>query len=74
MKYLLVLGVIAGAIWLWRHNREQAIKAQAKPSPARSTKTMVACQHCGVHLPQADATPGTQGYYCGPEHQRQHEC
>lgn len=73
MKYLLVLGVIAGAIWLWRHNRAQDVRAQARPFPARPTKSMVTCRHCGVHLLQSEAIEGIQGYYCDPEHRRQHE-
>lgn len=74
MKYLLLLGVIAGAIWLWRHNREHGASQQPRrPTPSATTVDMVACLHCGTHLPQTDAVRGTQGYYCGAEHRRRHE-
>jgi uncharacterized protein len=30
---------------------------------------MVACAHCGLHLPAAEALPGGQGeHYCSLEH------
>ncbi|HEX5806806.1 MAG TPA: PP0621 family protein [Macromonas sp.] len=74
MKYLLVLLVVGGAIWLWRHNRlEERSRTSPKKynSPAQtSTTAMVVCRHCGIHLPQAEAIQGIQGYYCDPEHRR----
>lgn len=83
MKYLLVLGVVLFGIWLWRHNRqtearerENARRAAAKPAPRAPTPTptdMVACAHCGLHLPLTDAVQGTQGRYCTDAHRRAHE-
>jgi uncharacterized protein len=29
---------------------------------------MVACAHCGLHLPQEEAVNGTKGLYCSTEH------
>lgn len=77
MKYLIVLGVVACAIWLWRHNREQAkAKTQRPTAPPRTPKppngpmAMTRCHHCGTHLPQADAVQGMLGHYCDHEHRR----
>ncbi|MEZ5704393.1 MAG: hypothetical protein R3E56_03050 [Burkholderiaceae bacterium] len=34
---------------------------------------MVACQHCGTHLPESEAVLGRRGSYCCVEHRQQHE-
>lgn len=80
MKYLLVVLVVLFAIWLWRHNRREPPHQthHRPPPPAASptpppTQDMVACAHCGLHLPIADAVPGAQAgvYYCGQAHRLQ---
>jgi uncharacterized protein len=83
MKYLLVLGVVLFGIWLWRHNRATEARerddarraaAQRTPSAAPLVPTdMVACAHCGLHLPLTDAVQGVQGRYCTDAHRRTHE-
>lgn len=80
MKYLLVAAVVLVAYWIWRHNREEEAReareareaAQRRQPPAQPAipAQMVTCRHCGVHLPQTDATKGLLGYYCGKEHKR----
>ncbi len=75
MKYLLVLAVVAVAIWIWRNNRREEIRA-ATPPPQRSPRVagpeaMVRCAHCGLHLPTADAVYGGNGnHYCTPAHRQ----
>ena len=78
MKFLLVLGVVLFGVWLWKHNRRAAQLARdeqqrhtgagqpppASPAPAH----MVACSHCGLHLPQHEAVNGTRGIYCSDAH------
>lgn len=81
MKYLLVLGVVFFALWLWRHNRETEARekeaTRPRPTPQRpGTPTvthMVACLHCGLHLPQADAVTGHRGQYCSQAHRQARE-
>lgn len=83
MKYLLVLGVVLFGIWLWRHNRQAEARERqdARSAPLapdrsaapRGATEMVACAHCGLHLPLADTEPGAQGRYCSPAHRRAHE-
>ncbi|MBA4254463.1 MAG: hypothetical protein C0445_01130 [Polaromonas sp.] len=78
MKYLLVLGVVLFAIWLWRHNRATDARnqeAQRPPpkTPPPAVSNMVVCAHCGVHLPQPDAVAGQRGQYCSQAHRQAHE-
>lgn len=78
MKYLLVVLVVLFAIWLWRHNRrEPPQQTHRQPPPPAAflapPQDMVACAHCGLHLPLNDAVPGARVgvYYCGQAHRLQ---
>lgn len=74
MKYLLVLLVVVIAFGIWRSKRRAVAAATAHPRPAPALKNpqaMVACAHCGLHLPLADAVTSTSGHvFCSAEHQR----
>jgi uncharacterized protein len=72
MKFLLLLLVVAFALWLLK------TKGRAAPPPSRrpdapkappQPATMLACVHCGVHLPQADTVQDAAGRaYCSEAH------
>jgi uncharacterized protein len=77
MKFLLVLGVVLFGVWLWKHNRKAAKLARdaaqprpatTPPAPAPAPAHMVACSHCGLHLPQHEAVNGKRGIYCCDAH------
>jgi uncharacterized protein len=68
MKYLIWLLVILVAIWAFKRSRRPAKPAEEKTTPNASPSNMVACAHCGLHLPQEEAVTGTQGLYCSTEH------
>jgi uncharacterized protein len=76
MKYLLLLAVVGLALW-WFKRRSAEPPPQVPPAPqkpaaraaAAEPQSMVACAHCGVHLPQAEALTDTSGrLYCGEAH------
>lgn len=69
MKYLLVLAVVLMGVWLWRSRRLQDRPFSPPPSPPQPG-LMVACRHCGVHLPASDAISDARGHYCCVEHLR----
>lgn len=69
MKYLIILGLIFLVAWQWRNAREKQIKTRSKrDATAQSPVDMVACAHCGVHLPAQDAIQGKVGLYCDAHH------
>lgn len=74
MKFLLLLTVLLVAFWMWRNNRqsERDDDTPVRKDPARPMP-MIACDHCGTHLPENEAVRGTQGRYCCQEHRRQRE-
>lgn len=80
MKYLLVLLVIVIAVGVWR-SRRRAENLEAQRPAARADnrlqqpQDMVACAHCGLHLPRSDAlvlgSAPHPVYYCSAEHRAQ---
>lgn len=86
MKFVLVLVVLLGAVWLWRRNRAEEAREEAldeakkraqppaqSPPAVQAPAEMVSCMYCGLHLPASDAVVGARGHYCCTDHLRQHE-
>lgn len=74
MRGLLILLVVLAGVWFWR-SRASAI-SQRPPASSDPTPTpldTVACSHCHVHIPRAEAIQGLHGSYCGQEHLHQAE-
>ena len=80
MKYLLVLRVILIAVGVWRkrHRADAPRAGRAAPraeSRLQPPQDMVACAHCGLHLPRSDAlmlgAASQAEYYCSAEHRAQ---
>jgi uncharacterized protein len=76
MKYLIVLLVVAVGLWLWLGGRRRgrvAPPAAQAPRQERNTgaapQAMLACAHCGVHLPAADVVADAAGRaFCSDAH------
>ncbi|MDP1898896.1 MAG: PP0621 family protein [Rubrivivax sp.] len=72
MKFLLFLVLIGVAVWMLtaRIRRPRVPPTSQKKGPAEPTP-MLACAHCGIHLPQAEAlTDGAGRPYCTEAHRR----
>ena len=73
MKYLLLLVVIAIGFWLLGKrlrgpDRPPPGSGTAKKRASQPPAAMVACAHCGLHLPAADAVREGAHLYCGEAH------
>jgi uncharacterized protein len=70
VKYLILLLVlVVAAAWLWRGRRRDRSASGPAERPAQGAATMVACAHCGVHLPQPEALFDAAGRpYCSDAH------
>ena len=66
MKILLFLVVVFVLLWLLRGATSRG--GGAAPRPPQAPKEMIACAHCGVHLPRDEALPGRGGVFCGDAH------
>lgn len=68
MKYVVLLVVLVVAVSIWRsRNRADAPAARRPPALPQD---MLACAHCGVHVPQGDALMVGSHAYCCAEHRR----
>ena len=78
MKFLLlVVVIVAVAWWLGRSHRRvpppDAPKAEPKADPTGrgGAAEMVACAHCGLHVPRQEALPGPGGaVFCTDAHRQ----
>lgn len=79
MKFVLVLLVVGVALWvlLGRQSRRgrggqgrEPGSARAQPAAADdgAPQQMVACAHCGVQFPAAEAVRHEGHAYCSPDH------
>ena len=76
MKYFLVMALVLGVFWMWRHNRhlekEEKDKAKRRAAVQKLPPVdIVACAVCGVHLPKSEALRSADSYFCGDAHRRQ---
>jgi uncharacterized protein len=70
MKYLIVLLVVVGGLWLLlkRHGRSDHGPAGRRHDPPM--QPMAQCARCGLHLPSVDAVLEGTRVYCCDEHRR----
>jgi uncharacterized protein len=69
IRILIILAAIGMAVYLLR----RALGRGKKPgAPSGSgTARMVACAHCGTHVPESEAVRADGRTYCCEEHRRQ---
>ena len=66
---LLVLLIIVALIWIRVKARGPRPPTAPTPSSSRAPERMLACVHCGLHLPAADAAFDAQGRaFCSGSH------
>jgi uncharacterized protein len=73
LRFLILVAVVVGlALWLLKGRRTGAPPAgrgDASRKDGAEPAPMVACAHCGVHLPRPDASVDGEGRtYCGDAH------
>jgi len=70
MKYLVLLAVLAFAIGLWRSRRAGDDNGTPAPKRPALPQDMLACAHCGIHIPRSEALMLGPQAYCSAEHRR----
>jgi uncharacterized protein len=72
VRLILLVLAIAALVWLLRRAlRERPARGkQGGPRASSQVGELVACAHCGVHLPRVEACDVAGRHYCGEEHAR----
>jgi uncharacterized protein len=68
MKYLILALVIVIVGWFLLRARPRPGADVRKPAGGPQPQEIVACQHCGVHLPRAEAVADRSGVFCSEAH------
>lgn len=65
--------LIAVAVWLLITiiKRYQASINASSQAPLAKAQDMVQCEHCGVHMPQAECVTKAGKFYCSEQHANQ---
>ena len=74
MKYLLIILLVLVVLWIARSQRTR-VRPPSKPDAGErpAHEPMLACLHCGLHLPRNEALPGRGGVFCGEAHRAEYE-
>lgn len=76
MRFFLLLGLFFAVVWLIRGGRRHGVSGPAAPTPAArqaAAEQVVACAHCGLHLPQSEAVSGAADWFCSEAHRIAHD-
>ncbi|WP_348752587.1 PP0621 family protein [uncultured Aquincola sp.] len=71
MKYLVLFLIIGVVLYVMSRKRSAPPATPRPPRAGRAPQLegMVACGHCGLHLPRSEALPGPDGaVYCSAAH------
>jgi uncharacterized protein len=71
LKFLIVVVAVVGLVWLLfgRVTRKDGPpRGGARGNAVGSAEDMVACAHCGVHLPRSEALAARGLHYCSAAH------
>lgn len=78
MKFFLLLALVFVAVWLFRGSRRRDLpgappSGMPKADVPPAGESIVACVHCGLHLPRSEAVSGEAGWFCGDAHRLAHD-
>ena len=71
MLKFVILGAVVALVFWWLFGRAGRVHRAAQQKRRASSATaedMVACAHCGVHLPRSDALAARGLHYCIAAH------
>ncbi len=75
MRNILIFILVLIAIWwvrraLQRMREGGAAKRAHKAGRASGPERMLACDHCGVHVPESEGVRQGDAFFCSEEHRR----
>ena len=85
MKYVILVAIVVVVLFLAKLARRGGPgggsidkqgggpDAAVKASPVPEKQALLACAHCGVHLPANESLPGRGGVFCDESHRKAFE-
>jgi uncharacterized protein len=78
LRLVLLIAAVVLLVWLVRSARRADKPAPPTPRDSGAERgaardTMVACAHCGVHLPRGDALESGGLHFCGEPHRLEYQ-
>lgn len=74
MRFLFILLIVILVIWFVKSlRRSTAQEPRREDDKPAGQQVMLACAHCGLHLPRDEALPGRGGVFCGEAHRNAYE-
>lgn len=80
MKFFLLLAVFFVVVWLVRRGLRRVPPSTPPQAPVAppagapsASESIVACMHCGLHLPQSEAVESAAGWFCDDAHRLAHD-
>jgi uncharacterized protein len=70
IRLLVLILLVVAAVWLVRRALRGQVSKQVMGEKNAPPDELVACAHCGVHLPRSEARSRAGGLYCSEEHAR----
>jgi uncharacterized protein len=70
VRLLVLILLVVVAVWLVRRALRSSVPGPDKAQKSVTGGELVACAHCGVHLPRAEARRVAGALYCSEEHAR----
>jgi len=67
---VLVLILVVIAVWFLVKGLSRPAARERRPAETGAGERMVTCAHCGVHLPESEATASGARFFCSEEHRR----
>jgi uncharacterized protein len=70
MRYIVLIVLALVVYGFWRQTRRILASPKRRPASEKE-ESMVACVHCGVHVPESDMVSDAAGRrYCSDEHRK----
>jgi uncharacterized protein len=67
--FFVLLAIAAYVGWQWLRRTSLRGPAAGRQTPT-APQSMVSCAHCGLHVPQLEALPAGDRYFCCEDHRR----
>lgn len=67
MRNLLIFLLVLGGIW-WLRRALKKARGGGRPKPVAGPERMLACAHCGVHVPESEGVRDDRHFFCCAAH------